>query len=63
MPIGTFGLNSSRIRAAIERFRRHLNNAFQLNSCNIEIDSGSNRNAFEVHSGSFEAHSGYSGRT
>ena len=27
--------------------------AFQLNSCNIEIDSGSNRNAFEVHSGSY----------
>jgi len=26
------------------------------------IDSGSNRDAFEVHSGSFEAHSGHSGR-
>ena len=36
--------------------------AFQLNYFNIELDSGSNRNAFEVHSGSFEAHSGHSGR-
>ena len=36
--------------------------AFQQNSFNIEIDSGSNRKAFEVHSGSFEAHSGDSGR-
>ena len=35
--------------------------AFQWNSFNIEIDSGS-RDAFEVHSGSFEAHSGHSGR-
>ena len=37
--------------------------AFQLNSFNIEIDSGSNRNAFDVHSGSIaEAQSGHSGR-
>ena len=36
--------------------------AFQLKSFDIEIDSGSNQNAFEVHSGSFEAHSGHSGR-
>ena len=36
--------------------------AYQWNSFNIKIDSGSNRDAFKVHSGSFEAHSGYSGR-
>ena len=36
--------------------------AFQLNSFNIEIDSRSNRDAFEVHSGSFEVHLGHSGR-
>ena len=39
-----------------------IRGAFQLNSCNIKIDSGSNRDAFEVHSSSFEAHSGHSGR-
>ena len=53
------------IRAAFERQSKDSDDiwlAFQLNSCNIEIDSGSNRNAFEVHSGSFEAHSGHSGR-
>ena len=53
------------IRAAFERQSKDSSDiwiAFQLNSCNIEIDSGSNRNAFEVHSGSFEAHSGHSGR-
>ena len=44
-------------------FRRDgIRSAFQLNFLNIEIDSGSNRNAFEVHSGSFEALSGHSGR-
>ena len=33
---------------------------FQLiNSFTIEIDSGRNRDAFEVHSGSFETHSGH----
>ena len=53
------------IRAAFERQSKDSDDiwiAFQLNSCNIEIDSGSNRNALEVHSGSFEAHSGHSGR-
>ena len=52
------------IRAAFERQSKDSDIwiAFQLNSCNIEIYSGSNRNAFEVHSGSFEAHSGHSGR-
>ena len=53
------------IRAAFERQSKDSDDiwiAFQLNSFNIEIDSGSNRNAFEVHSGSFEAHSGHSGR-
>ena len=53
------------IRAAFERQSKDSDDiwiSFQLNSCNIEIDSGSNRNAFEVHSGSFEAHSGHSGR-
>ena len=39
-----------------------IRSAFQLNSFNIEIDSGSNQGAFEVHYGSFEAHSGHSGR-
>ena len=53
------------IRAAFERQSKYSDDiwiAFQLNSGNIEIDSGSNRNAFEVHSGPFEAHSGHSGR-
>ena len=53
------------IRAAFERQSKDSDDiliAFQLNSCNIEIDSRSNRNAIEVHSGSFEAHSGHSGR-
>ena len=53
------------IRAAFERQSKDsdgISSAFQLNSFNIEIDSGSNRNAFEVHSGSVEAHSGHSGR-
>ena len=60
-PIGTFRLNSSRI----ERQSKDSDDiwiAFQLNSFNIEIDSGSNRDPFEVHSGSFEAHSGHSDR-
>ena len=44
------------IQAAFEQQSKDSDDiwiAFQLNSCNIEIDSGSNRNAFEVHSGSF----------
>ena len=53
------------IRDAVERQSKDsdgIRSAFQLNSFNIEIDFGSNRDAFEVHSGSFEAHSGHSGR-
>ena len=52
------------IRAAFERQSKDSDDiwiAFRLNSFDIEIDSGSNRNAFEVHSSSFEAHSGHSG--
>jgi len=32
----------------------------QLNSFNIQLDSGNSQNAFEVHCGSFETHSGHS---
>ena len=45
---GTFRLHSSRIWAAIEK-SEGIRIAFQLNSFNIEIDSGSNRDAFEMH--------------
>jgi len=53
------------IRAVIERLSTVSDgiwSAFQLNSFHMELDSGNTQDAFGVHSGSFETHSGHSDR-
>ena len=57
-----FQLHSSFVWTAIDSFRRHLKCIPAEFSCNIELDSGNNQDAFAVHSNSVETHSGHSVR-